>query len=239
MELENSDINLVRLMKESKLFGFIHNYFSKYVTSYIEALGLDETKLKYLLLGSLSLVFCLFFGTLSYFLFYVMFFIASVKSMIWFIDNYNQSTKSNSENVAEYYIISIFMVLIMTPMNYIPISYVSYFVNIVCISLAIQIMVDGQSRKKYLSFVSDNCTNKGEFYKLLKIIDCFMDNMNCMAFNMIYRSKSFYDNITNYKDLKGLITVLPITTDIAITSPDNDEDNDENNNDKDELDENY
>lgn len=181
---ENTDTQpfLFKMMQSSQIMSFVYEYIIKNISSKTSDVDFLKNKnnIKYITIG-----ICLFFvssliGILSYFLFYVMFFLSSLKCILWLFEVYNpktiivtSSTQNNNNkkqshyisnaspiDVLEYYVIPIFIFLVMYPLSYIPIPSLNVIIYGVSVVLSLCCLTDKSYRQKFCIFVRDTFTDK-------------------------------------------------------------------------------
>lgn len=195
----------------------------------------DKRTTKYFSVGMCLLLASTILGVMSYFLFYIMLFFSSLKCMLWLFEQYvpdinskndknvftqdisNQLDQYKSENtsddVLEYCIIPIFIVLVVYPLAYIPIPMLSVVTHGTSVLLAITAMTNKSYRKKLCLFLRDlftssNCRdsrgkyvpgNEGEFHKLLQMLCCMIEST---SLNISHKLRSIYTKNQHSKEIQ-------------------------------------
>ena len=146
-----------------------------------------------------------------------MFFFSSLKCILWVFEHYEPEkcieindkkyiSENSANNVIEIYFVPIFIFLIMNPLAYIPIPFLSFFIYSSSVILGIATMTNKIYRQRFCVFIRDLFVNKstyvagneGEVHKLLQTI-CFSMEY---AFNNTYRISSSLKNIINKNDVE-------------------------------------
>jgi len=225
---------LFTLMKDSNILNMIHEYLIKSISNKLELDFLkDKKNIKYFTMGICLFIASSLIGLMIYFLFYMMFFFSSLKCILWLFEHYNPTMSNEnvkySDNVLEYYIVSIFITSIVYPLVLIPIPMASTIVYFISMLLGLVTMTNKLYRQKFCLFIRDlfttsKCRNingnyvpghEGEIHKLLQILCHSIEYINLSIFNIIHNPKTMYDKLTNYQ-----------STEIKIRSNDDTDTND-------------
>lgn len=170
---------LIKMMQNSTTMSLFYELIIKKIsskTSEVEFLK-NKNNIKYV-----SISICLFFimsliGMLSYFLFYVMFFVSSLKCILWLFEVYNPDTTNTEsdvitqndmvytsdvspQSVLEYVIVPICTVLILNPLTYLPVPGLSFIINSLSVINCVACLIKKTYRQKFCLYIRDTFTNK-------------------------------------------------------------------------------
>ncbi|VBB17807.1 hypothetical protein YASMINEVIRUS_270 [Yasminevirus sp. GU-2018] len=208
---------LFQMMQQSAVMSLMYEYIIKTVSTKTENIDFlkNKTNVKYITLGICLALASTLIGMLSFFLFYVMFFFSSLKCILWLFEGYtpenaNQIPQTtdptryvaefSAQDVLEYYVVPIFIVLVMYPMAYIPLPFVSIIVYGASVMLCLACMTNKVYRQKFCVFVRDLFTSRnsrdengkyvpgheGEFHKLLQALCYSIECINLSTFNITH-----------------------------------------------------
>ena len=203
---------IIKLMKDSIILNIIYRYYLKIVSGKAGEIDFfkNKTNIKYITFGICILLASSFIGFVSYFLFYIMFFFSSLKCVLWMLEHYvpektiknidNKTYVSDESpiNVIELYFIPIFIFLIMHPVAYIPIPFLSFIVYSSSVILGLATMTNKTYRQKFCVFIRDLFIstgsrdsegkyipgNEGELHKLLQTICCSIESIFINTFHI-------------------------------------------------------
>jgi hypothetical protein len=120
-------------------------------------------------------------------------------------------SEKSSDDVLEYYIVPIFIVLFMQPVSHIPIPFVSFITQTASVVIAFSCMANKTYRRKFCVFMRDLFTNKhsrdkdgnfiqgfeGEFHRLLQTLCYTIECINCSIFNTAHNPVLVYNKIND------------------------------------------
>jgi len=223
---------LFKLMKGSMILNLAYEHLIKLVSGKAGELDFfkDKKNIKYITVGISLFMASSLIGLMSYFLFYVMFFFSSLKCILWLFEHYNPDTSSDENNVdiskhyitekspidvLEYYVVPIFIVLVMHPMAYIPIPFISLIVYGASVMLGLATMTNKGYRQKFCIFIRDLFTNRdsrtsngdyvpgheGEVHKLLQTLCYSIECINLSTFHITHSPRVTYDRLNGSRDL--------------------------------------
>lgn len=235
---------LLQMIQNSTIMNFVYENVIKNISNKAVELELLKNKnnIKYVTIG-----ICLFFATmlismLSYFLFYIMFFISSLKCILWLFEVYNPDMNNTSfdsdsfneqelthyvsnvtqQNVLEYYVVPIFIVLIMYPLTYIPISGLSFIINGLSVATCVACLTKQSYRQNCCLYIRDTFTNKenrdedgnyvpgheGEFHKLLQTISYSIDCTIMSTYNLTHNPRLMLNQISTTDNITQALSVI-------------------------------
>jgi hypothetical protein len=233
IDIDTEHPQLYKLMKNSVILNMLYEHVIKNVGNHLEKLNFfaNKTNMKYIAFVICLLLATSLLGLMSYFLFYVMFFFSSLKCILWLFEGYKPSninyndddeeieyhyvSETSSVDVLEYYVILIFIVLVMHPLAYIPIPFISTFVYGSSVMIGIAAMTSKLHRQKICLFVRDLFTNKnsrdndgnyvpgyeGEFHKFLQTLCYVMECINLSTFHITHRPKVTFNKLSSVKSI--------------------------------------
>ena len=236
---------LFKLMKGSMILNLAYEHLIKLVSGKAGELDFfkDKKNIKYITVGISLFMASSLIGLMSYFLFYVMFFFSSLKCILWLFEHYNPDTSSDENNVdiskhyitekspidvLEYYVVPIFIVLVMHPMAYIPIPFISLIVYGASVMLGLATMTNKGYRQKFCIFIRDLFTNRdsrtsngdyvpgheGEVHKLLQTLCYSIECINLSTFHITHSPRVTYDRLNGSRDLTHGLQIVTNGIDI-------------------------
>lgn len=250
--LKNSNIDnidplpiLFQTMQNSLIMDSIYEYVIKVLIDKVLRLDFlkDKKKIKYVTISIFLLCAISVISILSYFLFYIMFFISALKSMLWLFEIYTPDISSNddidcisdisSHNVLEYYVIPIFLYLIMYPLGFLPIPGLSTILHGISSIICITCLTHKLYRQKCCLFIRNLFTNKesrdsdekyvpgyeGEIHTILQIQCHVIDSVNICIYNLIHNPKIIFSKLNTSKNISN--TFCSITSYLGNNYPKN------------------
>lgn len=222
----NIQTSLLKLMQESAMLKFFYQYFVSRVIEGLDKNTLFKNNIKLLTIGIFLIFATSMLGMLSYFMFYVLFFFSSLKCVLWLFEAYTPDKNSNEAvsdvtnkyvsefsptDILEYYIVPIFIVLIIFPLSYIPLPFLSFFANTLSVLISIACLTNKSYRQRFCLFARDLFTDKtkrdangrlvpgseGEVHKLLQTLCYTIECINMSTFNITHNPRSVYNNLNN------------------------------------------
>lgn len=239
---------IIKLMQGSMILNALYEYVIKIVSGKVDQTDFLNNKdnVKMISIG-IGLFFASFLiGMMSHFLFYVMFFFSSLKCILWLFECYEPDMNSDESvdlisnryvsetsptDVLEYYVVPIFIVLVIQPMSYIPLPFVSLLVHGGSVMLGLASMSNKAYRQKICLFIRDSFTNRkdgkyvpsqeGEVHRLLQTLCYTIECINLSAFNITHNPRSVYDKLNGTSDLVNGMAVLTSKDHTNITNTTN------------------
>lgn len=212
-------LNIMNFVKGSRILEFLYENVIKNITKNIPENKFlsDKNNTKYIVSGIAVLCATSLMAIMSYFLFYAMFFFSSLKCILWLFEQYDPEQGTNEEvedkyvsetspsDVLEYYIVPIFIVIVMYPLAYIPIPFVSTFIYGGSIMLALASTSSKMYRQKICVFIRDLFVTRqngkfisgteGEVHKMLQTLCYTLECINFSAFNITHKPRAVYDKL--------------------------------------------
>jgi hypothetical protein len=244
---------LFKLMKGSMILNLAYEHLIKLVSGKAGELDFfkDKNNIKYITVGISLFMASSLIGLMSYFLFYVMFFFSSLKCILWLFEHYNPDTSSDENNVdkskhyitekspidvLEYYVVPIFIVLVMHPIAYIPVPFISLIVYGASVMLGLATMTNKGYRQKFCIFIRDLFTNRdsrtsngdyvpgheGEVHKLLQTLCYSIECINLSTFHITHSPRVTYDKLNGSRDLTHGLQIVTNGIDMNPKSSDKD-----------------
>jgi hypothetical protein len=129
-------------------------------------------------------------------------------------------------DVLEYYVVPMSIVLFLYPLGYLPLPFISTIVYIVSIAIGFASMTNKMYRQSICLFVRDLFTNKesrkdgkyipgheGEFHRFLQTLCHLIECVHSSSFNITHNPRSLLENLnsTNITLSKAIETMTTIS----------------------------
>ena len=203
--------------------NILYDIISKYISS--NGIFDNKNNMKYVF-------FCIsaiFAYVLASALYYLIFAYACLKCMIWLLDEYTpEKTMTPADEVLEYMVVPITIVLVTYPLQFTPVSLFSPIVNVLSIMTGLTCTTNRVYRQKLCIFLRDLFTSRhknsegvtikgtdGGFYNFLQVTLHCIESICIGTINITYNPRYMVNKICSAKDLKDIILLLmvPVSAD--------------------------
>lgn len=243
---------LFKLMQNSSVLKLFYEYVIINVSTKVSNVDFLKNKnnIKYIVLAICLIFSTLLISMLSYFLFYIMFFFSSLKCILWLFEVYNPDTTNNSsssstlsvnpdhyefnatsQDVLEYYVILIFILLIMHPVTYLPIPFLSLLAYVSSVTICSACLTERTYRQRCCLYIRDSFTskesrdddgtyipgNEGEFHKLLQAICHSLDCVNMTIYNITHNPRIMLNQLNNSENVTQALCLISSGVDTIVT----------------------